>query len=82
MIDLESTGIKISARLANKPKQKHGLFDKFSLAFIEACEVDNSPHILLTRANQCIKEISRHFYGTLNHYGSMVFAENQEQNQS
>ena len=35
-------------------------------------------HIFLTRANQHIKEINRHFYGTLNNYGLMVFVSNQE----
>ena len=28
MIDLTSTGLRISARLANKPKQKYGLITK------------------------------------------------------
>ena len=39
-------------------------------------------HILLTRAKQHIQEINRHFYGTLNHYGPIDFAENQQQNES
>ena len=49
MIDLASTGLRRSSRLANKPKQKYGLFDKFSLAVIGACKVANNPHIFLTR---------------------------------
>ena len=39
----------------------------------------NNPHIFLTRANQHIQEINRHFDGTLNHYGPVLFSENQEQ---
>ena len=46
------------------------------------CEVANNPDISLTRAKQHIQEIDRHFDGTLNHCGPMVFAENQEQNVS
>ena len=38
MLDLASTGIRRSARLANKP-EKYALFDKFSLAVIGACTV-------------------------------------------
>ena len=38
--------------------------------------------IFLTRSNQHIQEIIRHFDGTLHNYGHMVFAENQEQNKS
>ena len=30
------------------------------------------PQIFLTRANQHIKEINRHFDGTLNHYGFCI----------
>ena len=40
----------------------------------------NNPHTFLTRANQHIQKINRHFDGTLNQYGPMVFAANQEQN--
>ena len=47
-IDLESTGLKRSARLANKPKQKYGLFAKLSLSEIEACDGVKNPHIFLT----------------------------------
>ena len=39
MINLESTGPRIYARLATKPKQKFGLFDKFSFALTGAFEV-------------------------------------------
>ena len=82
MIDMEPTGLKISARLANKPRQVYGLFAKFSLALIGACEVAKNFQIFLTRANQHIQEISRHFYGTLNNFGPMVFALNQEKIES
>ena len=49
IINLESTGISRYSRLDNKPKTKYGLFAKISLAVIVACEVDNNPHIFLTR---------------------------------
>ena len=49
MFDLASTSLSISDRLDNKPKQRYGLFAKFSLAVIGACEVDNNPYIFLTR---------------------------------
>ena len=81
-IGLESTGLWRSYRLANKPKQKYVLFAKFWLALIGACEVANNPHNFLTRTNQHIQEINRQFDGNLNHYGPMVFAANQEQNES
>ena len=42
----------------------------------------NNPHIFITRKNQNIQEINRHFDVTLNHFGPMVFAANQEQNES
>ena len=77
MINLASTCIRISARLANKSRQKYGLFDKFSLAVVGSCEVAKNPQIFLIRVNQHIQEINRHFDGTLNHYGPMVFAANQ-----
>ena len=51
MMDLASTGIRRSARLANKPRQKYGLCAKFSLSVIGACEVAKNPHVLLTRVN-------------------------------
>ena len=66
----------------NKPRQKNGLFDKLSLAVIVACEVANNHYIFLTRSNQNTQEIIRHFDGTLNHYGTMEYAEDQEQNES
>ena len=53
MIDIVSTGLRRSVRLANKPKQKYGLFAKFSLAVIGACEVNNTP------PNQRIHELYR-----------------------
>ena len=37
-----------------------------------------SPHTFLIRANQHIQEINRQFDGTLNHFGPIVFSENQE----
>ena len=54
MIDLASTGLRRSASLANKPKEKYGLFDKLSLTVIRACEVANNAHIFITRSNQYI----------------------------
>ena len=62
----------------NKPKQKYGLFSKLSLSVIGACGVVNNPHIFIATENQHNKEINRHFNGTLNHFGPMVFEENQE----
>ena len=79
MIDLGSTGLRRSAKLANKTRQKYGLFAKFLLSLIRACEVAKNPHIFITIANQNIQEINRHLDGTLNHYGPMLFAANQEQ---
>ena len=81
-IDLASTCLRRSARLANKPKRKYGLFADFLLAVIGACEVDINPHIFLTWANQYTQEINRKLDGILNHFGPMVFAENKEQNES
>ena len=74
MINMASTGTRRSIRLTDKPKQKYGLFAKFSVAVIGACEVDNNPHIFLTRENQHIQKINRHFDGNLNNVGPMVFA--------
>ena len=54
IIGLASTGIRRSASLVNKPKQKYDLFPKLSLALIGACEVANNPHIFLTIPNQHI----------------------------
>ena len=81
IIDLESTGLRISDRFANKPKQKYGLFDKLSLVVIGAREVAKNPHIFLTRAIQDIQEINRYFDGTLDPFGPMVFVGNQEKNE-
>ena len=44
MIDMESTGLMKSARLANKPKQKYGLFDKLLLLVVGEFEVAKKPH--------------------------------------
>ena len=54
MIDLELTGLRIYARLANNPRQKYGLFDKFSLALIGAYDAANNPHVFLSGKNQHI----------------------------
>ena len=78
IIDLASIGLRISARLANKPKQKYVVFTKLSLVLFVACELAKNSHIFLTGANQHIWEIHRHFYGTLNHFGPIVFESNQE----
>ena len=40
--------------------------------------MDKNPYIFLTGENQHIRDINKKFDGTLNHYGPMVFAENQE----
>ena len=45
--DLESADLRIYAMLDNKPRQQYGLFDKFSLAVIGACEADNNHHIFI-----------------------------------
>ena len=73
MLNLESTGLKRYARLANTSKQKC-LFAKLSLAVVRGCDVAKNSHIFLTRANQLIQKINRHFGGNLNHFGPMVFA--------
>ena len=49
LTDLESTGLRIFERLANKPRQKYDLFAKLSLAVIGSCEVAKNPQIFLTR---------------------------------
>ena len=69
MINLASTGLSRSTRLANKPKQEYGLFSKLSFSLIG------------NRENHHTQEIDRHFYGTLVFFGPMVFAENQDQNE-
>ena len=48
MIDIASTGPRISARLSTKTKQKYGLFDQLSLSVIGAFEVAKNPHMFLT----------------------------------
>ena len=44
--------------------------------------MDKNPHIFLTGSNQHIWDINRHFYGTLNHFGPIFFAEYLKQNES
>ena len=80
MTDLESTGLGISERLDIEPKQKYGLFGKLSLGIFGSYGVVNKPHIFITRSNQHIQEVNRHFDGTLNRVGLMVFEANKEQN--
>ena len=80
MIDLASTSLGISDRLDNEPKQKYGLFSKFSLEIVGSCNVANKPHIFLTRSNQHTQEVNSHFDGTLNRFGLMVFEANKKQN--
>ena len=46
MLDMASTGLRRSEILENKPKQKYGLFTKFSLAVVGACEMTKNSHIL------------------------------------
>ena len=72
----------IYARLENRTKQKYGLFHRLSLSLVGACEMSLNPHIFLSRAKKHIQEINRHLNGTLNIFGTMVFAANQEQNRS
>ena len=67
IIDMISTGIKRSSRLANKPKQKCVLFAKFSLAVIGSCGLAKNHQI------QHIQETNRNFYGTLNHFVPIIF---------
>ena len=55
MTDMASNGIMIYARLANKTRQKYGLFDKLSLSVIGACEAAKKPHIFIPRAKQHIQ---------------------------
>ena len=76
MIDMASTGLRRSSRLANKPRQKYGLFSKLSWAVIGACEVSNNLHIFIAIANQHNQDINRHFDGTLNKNFPVVFATN------
>ena len=81
MIDIAQTDIRRYTRLANKPKQKYGIFDKSSFSLIGACEATKNPYIFITRSNGHLQEINRNFDGTLNHYGPMAFATNQEKNE-
>ena len=60
IINLASTGLRRSNSLANKPK-KYGLFAILSLEVIGSCGVDKNPHIFITRSNQHIQEVNRHF---------------------
>ena len=78
MIYLQSTGHRRSAKLENKPKQKCDLFDKLSLESVGVCEVAKKSHIFLTKANQHIQKINRHFDENRNHFGPMLFVANQE----
>ena len=71
-----------SARLANKPDQKYGLFAKISLYVIGTFELAKNPPTFLNIENQYIKEINRHFNGTLNNFSHMLSAENQKQDES
>ena len=64
-------------QVKNKPKQIFFIFDVFSFAVIGACGVDKHPHIFGTRANQHIIEINTHFDENLNHFGPMIFVEDQ-----
>ena len=57
-----------------------GLFAKFSLTVIGACDVAKNKQIYLTKASQQIQEINRQFDETLNDFGPMVFESNQKQN--
>ena len=72
----------ISTRLYNKPQNKYVLFTKVSFEVVGACDAAKKIHIFINRANQHIQEINIHFYGTLNYFGVMVFAENQYQDES
>ena len=44
--------------------------------------MDKNTHIFLTRANQHIQEINRQFDENLNNFVPMLFAANQEKNES
>ena len=65
-----------SFRLDSKTKQEYGLFSKLSFTVVGSYEVANNPHIFITKVNQHIQEINRHFDGNLNNFGPMVFASN------
>ena len=55
IVDLATTGLRISSRLDNKPKQKYGFFSKLLLEGVEACGMAEKYHIFLTRSNQHIQ---------------------------
>ena len=44
--------------------------------------MDQNPHIFSTRGNKHIQEINIHFSVTLNHFGTMILASDQKQNDS
>ena len=46
MLNLESTGLRRSDRLNNKPRKK-GLFDELSLEVVGSCEVDKNLPIFI-----------------------------------
>ena len=73
ILDLASTSLRRSSRLANKPQKKYSLFSKFSLPVVGAHEVAKNPHIFLTGANQHIQETNWQFDTTLNDFGLIVF---------
>ena len=79
---MASTGIMISSRLATKLKQEYGLFDKFSLTVVLERYMDKNPRVFLTRTNQHIQEVNRHFDRNPNCFGPMIFAANQDINKS
>ena len=80
MIDPESTDLRRSDRLYNKPKHKYRLFAKLSIAVVGSYNVALKIHIFLTRENQHTQVININFDRTLNHFVPMIFVENQEQN--
>ena len=57
MIDLSSTGLRRPTRLANKSRQKYGLFDKLSIAVIVSFEEANNPCIFITRAINMYRKV-------------------------
>ena len=52
MIDTGLTGLRRSDRLADQPKQKYGIFAKFSLAVIVACKLAENLHTFPLIENQ------------------------------
>ena len=54
-IDMASTGPRRTAILANKRRQKYGLFAKLLLAVVGEYEVAKNPHIFLIGANHHIQ---------------------------